>query len=328
MSGSENLEGRLKPQKAGIDDESICIGCNSRHLVRDVEHGDLVCGDCGTVQNTKDFGLDFRPEPSYDSEQERNVRHSGPRQDIRRHESLTTEIDWRDKDSYGKGIPLRNRQEIYRLRKWQRRIKVANSMERNLVRALKNLELVMSQMQAPINVREAAAFIYRRAVDKKLTRGRHIESVVAASIYGAYRRCEIPRTLDEIAEAAVIDRKEIGRAYRFLQRELNLGPNRCTPKDYISRFCCELKLSREAQAKTMDILAQAEAMELISGRGPTGTAAAAIYIALKLLGETRTEKNVADIAGVTEVTIRNRYRELVEKLGITLPRAGRHAYSR
>ena len=111
-------------------------------------------------------------------------------------------------------------------------------------------------------------------------------------------------------------RKEIGRTYRFMTRELKLKLMPTRPQDYISRFCSELKLSGEVQTKAMEILKDASEKELTSGRGPTGVAAASIYIASILCNERRTQREVADIAGVTEVTIRNRYKELTEKLGI------------
>ena len=124
--------------------------------------------------------------------------------------------------------------------------------------------------------------------------------------------------LDEIADASRVSRKEIGRTYRFIARELKLKLMPTSPIDYIPRFCSELKLSGEIQAKAVEILKQAADKELTSGRGPTGVAAAALYISSILCGERRTQREVADVAGVTEVTIRNRYKELAEKLDIDI----------
>src|SRR5438034_228532 len=145
---------------------------------------------------------------------------------------------------------------------------------------------------------------------------RAIEGVVAASLYAACRQCNVPRTLDEIANSSRVGRKEIGRTYRFMTRELKLKLMPTKPQDYVSRFCSELKLTGEVQSRAVEILKEAQDKELTSGRGPTGVAAAAIYIASILCNERRTQREVADVAGVTEVTIRNRYKELTEKLGI------------
>jgi transcription initiation factor TFIIB len=168
------------------------------------------------------------------------------------------------------------------------------------------------------NVRETAAVVYRKAVDKNLIRGRSIEGVAAAALYAACRQCSVPRTLDEIAEVSRVSRKEIGRTYRFISRELDLKLTPTSPIDYVPRFCSGLKLKGEVQSKAVEILRQAAEKELTSGRGPTGVAAAAIYIASVICGDRRTQREVADIAGVTEVTIRNRYKELAEELDIEI----------
>ena len=160
--------------------------------------------------------------------------------------------------------------------------------------------------------------IYRKAALRNLIRGRSIESVTAASLYAACRQCHVPRTLDEIAQTANMSRKEIGRNYRYVSRELGLKLLPTTPQDYISRFCSELKLSGDVQGKVMEILKEAADAELTSGRGPTGIAAASIYVASILCGERRTQREVSEVAGVTEVTIRNRYKELAERLDIDI----------
>ena len=208
--------------------------------------------------------------------------------------------------------------QLYRLRKWQRRIRVSNATERNLAFALSELDRMASALGLPRNVRETAAVVYRDAVDKNLIRGRSIEGVAAAALYAACRQCNVPRTLDEIAEVSRVSRKEIGRTYRFISRELGLKLLPTSPIDYVPRFCSGLSLKGEVQSRAVEILRQAGERELTSGRGPTGVAAAAIYISSILGGERRTQREVAEVAGVTEVTIRNRYKELAEKLDIEI----------
>lgn len=295
-----------------------CPECKSKSLTRDYERAEIVCNDCGFVIDEKimDMGPEWR---AFDYEQRiKRSRVGAPMTYTIHDKGLSTVIDWRNKDSYGKDIAPRKRAQIYRLRKWQQRIRVSNATERNLAFALTELDRVASRLALPRNVRETAAMVYRRAVEKGLIRGRSIEGVAAASLYAACRSCKVPRTLDEIADSAKLNRKEIGRTYRFVSRELSINLKPTTPIEYVPRFGSELNLSGEVQSKAIEILKKAMSQELTSGRGPTGVSAAAIYIASVLLGERRTQREVADVAGVTEVTIRNRYKELAERLDIEI----------
>lgn len=206
---------------------------------------------------------------------------------------------------------------VRRLRKWRRRIRVSDA-ESNLALALSELDRTSSALGLPKDVKEAATVVYRKALNKNLIRGRSIEEVVAAALYAACRQVGVPRTLNEITICSRVDRKEISRTYTFIARELRLNLMPPNPADYASRFCTALGLSDEVQKKAIEIIKKAEESELANGRVPTGVAAAAIYIASILGIERRTQKEVAEVAGVTEVTIRNRYKELAEKLGIKM----------
>src|SRR2546421_4401883 len=148
--------------------------------------------------------------------------------------------------------------------------------------------------------------VYRKPVNKNLIRGRSLEGVVAAALYAACRQCNVPRTLDEIANSSRVGRKEIGRTYRFMTRELKLKLMPTKPQDYVSRFCSELKLSGEVQSRAVEILKDAQDKELTSGRGPTGVAAAAIYISSILSNERRTQREMEHVTVVTGVTSRYR----------------------
>ena len=305
-------------EKQKIEETVKCPECGSTHLSRDFSRAELVCEDCGLVidEDLIDHGPEWR---AFDSDQrEKRARTGAPMTYTIHDKGLSTMISWKNRDSYGKSIPTRNRAQLYRLRKWQRRIRISNATERNLATALSALDRMASGMSLPRTVRETSAMIYRKAVLKKLIRGRSIEGVSAAALYAACRQCNVPRTLDEISNASSMSRKNIGRTYRYITRELGLKLMPTSPQDYIPRFCSALKLSADVQAKTLEILQEATRRELTSGRGPTGIAAASIYIASVLCGERRTQREVAETAGVTEVTIRNRYKELSEKLDIDI----------
>ena len=301
------------------ESEEKCPSCHSFDTVFDHNRGELICSNCGVVISDKliDKGPEWR---AFDSDQrERRTRVGAPMTFTIHDQGLSTIIDWKNKDFSGKEIPSRLRSQIYRLRRWQSRIRVSDATERNLTFALSELDRMSSVLGLPKNLRESAAKIYRSAVKNHLIRGRSIEGVAAASLYAACRICKIPRTLQEIAECARVDKKEIGRSYRFVASKLNLSSNPTKATDYVARFVSELKLSSEVAKKATAIIQLAERKGLTSGRGPTGVAAAAIYVASIYYRERRTQRDIARVSQVTEVTVRNRFKELITKLKLDLP---------
>ncbi len=227
-------------------------------------------------------------------------------------------IDWRNKDIYGKDIPEKNRAQWYRLRKWQRKSRISGPGERNLALALNEMNRESSRLKLPKIIHESASVIYREAMEKDLIRGRSIEWVVAASLFVACRRGKVLRTLDEIADVSGIGKKEVGKTYRFIARELGIKVPFFTPMEYIPKYGSKLNLSGEVQAKAIAIIEEARKNGLISGSNPTGVAAAALYLASRLLGEHRTQYDIANIAEVSEATIRKRYNELNKILNIQM----------
>ena len=300
------------------EDSKTCPVCNSTERFVDNSRAEVCCARCGLVldENLIDHGPEWR---AFDHEQrDKRTRTGAPLTYTISDKGLNTTIDWKDKDIHGHKIPERNKAQIYRLRKWNKRMRVSGAGERNLAFALSERDRDSSRLGIPRSVREDAAIIYRSAAKNKLIRGRSIEVVVASALYAACRRCNIPRTLDEIAIASNVSKKQVGKTYRFLSRELNIKLKPTSPSDYISRFASKLGLSGEVQAKAIEIINKAVKAGLSSGKGPTGVAAAALYIASLLLGERKTQKEVSEISGVTEVTIRNRYKELSENIDMVV----------
>ena len=288
-----------------------CPECGGTNLLVQKEKGEAICRDCGLVIEEKmiDFGQEWR-EFSDDSGAKKR-RTGAPMTYTKYDKGLGTDIGQKG-DIYQ--LAAKGKNKFLRLRKWQHRISTA--IERNLKLALAELKRVSSFLKLPKSVEEEAARIYTMAVQRGLVRGRSMESVVAGALYASCRRHEVPRTLDELSEASGIDKKEVGRTYRFITRELGIRILPSNPIDYLPRFVSALKLSAETQSKAVDILNQARDAELTSGRGPTGIAAASLYVAALMNNEKRTQREVADIAGVTEVTIRNRYKELLRELNL------------
>lgn len=311
----------IKVEKA-IEGENLarksvkCPECSSTKLIKDYERGEVICAECGLVimESILDYGPEWR---AFDAEQRsRRARAGSPTKYIRPNKGLVTEIDAYNRDIRGEKISTKDQAQLKRMRKWHKRVSIASSMEKNLAIALAELDRAASALGLPEKVKARAAVIYREAVKNDLIRGRLIESVVAAVIYAVCRIMGIPKTLDEISHVTGIEKKEIGRAYRFLKKELKLNIPLPDPSQYVPKFASALGLSPKVQKEAVKIIKKALKKGLISGRGPTGVAAAAVYIAATLLGERRTQKEVAEVAGVTEVTIRNRYRELKRELGL------------
>src|SRR3989339_590951 len=288
-----------------------CPECGSINLSWNRDKGEIVCKDCGLVIEDKmvDFSQEWREFDSTEADKKR--RTGAPMTYTQFDQGLGTEVGQKG-DIFRLGG--RDRNKFFRLRKWQYRISTA--IERNLKLALAELKRVSSSLKLPRSVEEESARIYTLAVQRGLVRGRSMESVVAGALYAACRRHEVPRTLDELSEASGIEKKEVGRTYRFITRELQITILPSNPVDYIPRFAASLKLSPETQTRAVEILEKAQKAELTSGRGPTGIAAASLYVATLINNEKRTQREVADVAGVTEVTIRNRYKELLRELNL------------
>ncbi|MFQ6095470.1 MAG: transcription initiation factor IIB [Candidatus Bathyarchaeia archaeon] len=300
--------------KPGFGQIQKCPECRSIRLMRDYENAEIVCMDCGFVIATKiaDQGPEWR---AFDSEQrEKRARAGAPLTYTIHDKGLSTVIDWHDKDVYGKKLAPDQKAQIYRLRKWQRRIRVSDATERNLAFALSEITKVANNLSLPKSIFETASVIYRKAVKERLIRGRSIQGISAAAVYIACRQCGLVRTLDEIAGASNVSKKEIGRSYRFLVKELNYFIPPTRPSQYVSKFSNQLTMQGKVEEIAGKILKSARELKLTSGRGPTGIAAAASYIASVLTGERKTQREIAEIAQVTEVTIRNRYKELIERL--------------
>jgi transcription initiation factor TFIIB len=301
-----------------VEETTVCPECHYKIFHKDTSRAEIVCENCGLVidENLMDYGPEWR---AFDSDDRDKKIHTGaPITPLLHDKGLTTTIGWRNTDSYGKSIPNKNRSQIYRLRQWQKRIRTGSHAERNLIHALSTLNRIASTMTLPRNARENAAILYRKILGQNLVKGRSSDAIIAACVYAACRQNGIPRSLDEVEIASGIPRKELGRTYRFLAQSLRLRLNPTSPMDYISRYANQLKLGTTVQTKARELIQKAEEKEILSGRGPQGIAAAALYIAAILCGEQKTQKTIAGTVGVTEVTIRNRYMEMADILHISI----------
>jgi transcription initiation factor TFIIB len=227
---------------------------------------------------------------------------------------LATIINPQNKDATGKPLSASMKSTIERLRTWDNRSQVHEPVDRNFRQAFSELDRLKTKLALSDAVIEKTAYIYRKALDKGLVRGRSIPGLIAASLYAACRNTETPRTLTDVANGINIKRKDIARCYRLLLRELDLKMPVVNPVKCVSRISSIAELSEKTKRKAVEILDQAAKIELSAGKDPMGLAAAALYLSCVISGENKTQKDIAVAAGVTEVTIRNRYKGLKEAL--------------
>ncbi|WP_435098958.1 transcription initiation factor IIB [Halorubrum sp. N11] len=304
-------ETESESETESADEELRCPECSGQ-LATDTEHGETVCVDCGLVveEDEIDRGPEWR---AFDSkEKDSKSRVGAPTTNMMHDKGLSTNIGWQDKDAYGKSLSSRQREKMQRLRTWNERFRTRDSKERNLKQALGEIDRMASALGLPDNVRETASVIYRRALDEDLLPGRSIEGVSTSSLYAAARQAGTPRSLDEIAAVSRVEKDEIARTYRYVVRELKLEIQPADPKSYVPRFASDLGLSDEAERRARSLLDTAKEQGIHSGKSPVGLAAAAVYAASLLVNEKVTQSDVSDVANISEVTIRNRYHELLE----------------
>ncbi len=296
-----------------------CPECGSPNLVHDYETGETICGDCGLVirEQMMDKGPEWRAFTQ--EEKESRSRVGIPTSYSVHDKGLSTAIGRVDRDAFGRKLPLTTRLQMWRLRKWQIRSRVHSSVDRNLAQAMAELDRLSDKSYIPSSVKEKAAVIYRKALDKGLVRGRSIAAIAAASLYAACRQTGTPRSLREISEASLVDKKDVARCYRLLIRELGIHMPIADPLTYISKIAEKTGISGQTQGLAIKILREAKRKRAASGKDPMGLAAAALYIACLQNDEKKTQKDIAEAGGVTEVTVRNRYKSLKRRLGLELP---------
>ncbi|NLF87258.1 transcription initiation factor IIB [Candidatus Bathyarchaeota archaeon] len=296
-----------------------CPECSSKNLVHDTDTGETICGDCGLV--LYDQMIDKGPEWRAFTQQEKASRSrvGMPTSYSIHDKGLSTTISQVDRDALGRKLPLSTRLQMWRLRKWQIRSRVHSSVDRNLAQAMAELDRLAGKVSISPSTKEQAALVYRKALDKGLVRGRSISAIAAASLYAACRKNASPRTLREIAEASLVDKKDVARCYRLLLQELNFHMPVSDPLTYVSKIAEKNRISGRTQGVAIAILREARKKRVASGKDPMGMASAALYIACLQNNEKITQKDIAEAAGVTEVTVRNRYKALKRQLNIDLP---------
>jgi transcription initiation factor TFIIB len=304
-----------------MDQHSIkCSACNSDRIITDHEDKEIICTNCGIVildnieEGRPDSNLSFINDEIYDK-----TRKTGPPNSLARHDmGLSTIIGTSNKDASGHilNTAMRYRMEI--LRRWDNRIKAnTSSNNRNLRNAFNQLHASKEKLGLPDTIVEKTAYIYRKAQQRGLARGRTISAVLDAALYIACRELGIPKTLKEVADANNIKRKTLARSYRLLISELDIKIPMMDSTRSIVKVANKANLNEKTKRKAIDIMYHLKQKEVPAGKDPMGIAATTLYLACLLTGERKTQTNIAQAAGVTEVTLRNRYRD-IKRRGLDL----------
>ncbi len=287
---------------------SNCLRCGKNSLLTDEVAGEQFCANCGYVisEKSQESGPEWR---TFSQDEYNNRARAGSPTSLTIHDmGLATIINPLNKDSTGKPLTASMKREITRLRTWDSRSQVSRTDYKNLKQALYELNRLKEKISVSANVLEKAAYIYRKTLEKKLVRGRSISAMIAASLYAACRDTETPRTLKDIADVANVKRKEISRCYRLMLLELDLKMPVVDSIQCIARISSKLEITEKTKRYAVKVLKEVQEREESAGKDPMGLAATALYLSCIQNGVSITQRVLAEAAGVTEVTIRNRYK--------------------
>ncbi len=293
----------------------ICSVCNNGHPITDLESGELICSDCGLVlsDNAQESRAEWR---TFDSETSDRVRVGAPTSLAQHDMGLATVIGKNNNDSSGRKLDASMHSTMQRLRTWDFRTRARTSTDRNLIQAFSELGRLKDKLGLSDAIIEKTAYIYRKAQEKRMIRGRSTSSILAAAVYIACREMGASRTLREVAETTDVKRKVISRSYRLLIHELGIIVPLVDPMKCIAKIANKAKLSEKTKRMAIDAMNDLTEKKISAGKAPMGLAATVLYLSCLRNGENVTQKNIAEAAGVTEVTIRNRVKDLRARLDL------------
>ena len=294
----------------------MCSICKRNdRLVTDAESGEIICSSCGAVISDKVQDIS-RPERRSFNLEEANVRiRAGVPTSIAFADmGLSTVIGKHDRDASGRPLDAEMRNRMQRLRMWDLRAHSRAAADRNLLKALNELSMLKDKLALSNAVVEKAAYIYRKIQERGLIRGRTISGIMASAVYIACREIGTPYTLRDIAAVDNIRRKDIARNYRKMASELDLKFPNVDPMKCISRVANKANLTENTKRQAISIMKEVLENQISAGKDPMGLAASVLYVSCLKTGEDRTQAHIAKASGVTEVTLRTRYKELKNKL--------------
>ncbi len=292
-----------------ISNKGELLSCGENAVITDFETGEIICSKCGLVlsERAEDSGPDWHS--FFDDKT--NRRGTGDGTSLAKHDhGLSTIISPTNKDASGKPLSTSMKKTLKQLRIWDRRSQTQAPVNRNFITAFSELNRLKDKLALSNTIMERAAYIYRKVVEINLVRGRTISGMIAAALYAACRDTETSRTLNDVSQASNINRKEISRCYRLIYRELDLKMPVVDSIQCIARISSRLEISEKIKRYAIKILKSSQEHQRSAGKDPMGLAAAALYLSCITNGENKSQRELAEAANVTGVTIRNRVKNL------------------
>ena len=294
--------------ESNVGDGVQCNQCQNYTLVLDVLTSEYVCSTCGCVSNEKIYNNELT---NFEQGEYKDKSRIGMPESLTvSHKGLSTLIGLNDTDGRGKMLGPVQKETIQRLRTWNNRSQLNDSISRNLDKALKYLNNFGDKLYLSPPVMENAAYIYRKAAMRKLAKGRSTVSLVAASIYAACREISIPKTISDIAYVCNIPSKEIMSHYKLILKELSLKIPVIQGIDYVTLISNRLKITEKTKREALRIFSLVQHSRISIGKNPRAFAGAIIYIASQDCNEFLRQVEVCQVADISTVSLRKRCKEI------------------
>ena len=288
--------------------------CKKHELVTDIQTGEIACSNCGIVSSEPIIDLGAEMSGGSSADYQNNTRVGAKRSLKMIDMGLSTLIEAKDRDVTGKSLSVENRRMFYRLRMWDRNSRSAVT-SKSFQKAFTLLDAIGSKLGLPESVVEESAYLFRKIAARKILAGRSTAAMLSATIYATCRITDTPRTLQDISDAANIKKKVLQRTYRFLAKEMDISPESYTPSEFVTRIAKELALSEKTQRLSFKILDLCAKKYVSTSKNPMAMAAAAIHLAATTNAEKVSQLKISKVSGISAVTIRERRKEIVNKVG-------------
>jgi transcription initiation factor TFIIB len=332
-----------KQDSISVWSKIVCTNCNksnninsqinNTNIITDPETSELICSNCGLVISTERV-QETRPEWHYfdhDSPNNNRIRTGMPTSLARHDMGLSTIIGRTDRDYTGNRIATSVKSTIDKLRVLDYRTQLYSATDRSLKKAFSELDILKDKLTLPDSVVEKTAYIYRKAQQRGMIRGRTVSAMLAAAIYIASREIRVGKTLKDIAEGSNVKPKILSQSYRILLTELDIKTPMLDPMKCIAKIASKMKLNERITRQAMSIMYEAIKKEATTGKDPMGLASAVLYIAYtnntirsdisskrrdanNENTNNRSQTSFAQAAEVTDVTLRHTIKDLKSRL--------------